>query len=321
MIDSSESSTATPIAEDVPYAIELESVTKRFGARTAVDDLSLRVPSGSLLGFIGLNGAGKSTTIRMAVGLLAPTSGSIRVAGCDVRDRSQRVELLTRIGYVPDRPTVYGWMRVGQAIAFTRRFYVKWDQTMCDDLVTRLRLPMDGRLDKLSKGQAAKLQLLLAVCHRPRVLILDEPTSGFDPVVREDFIESILRISGERGQTILLSSHALADVQRLADRVAVMHEGRLVMHGTVDELLGRVKRVRAVLDDATQTVQAPTANVLRSTRAGREWTLTLDRFSRDQLDVLRSQNPTAALDVVDLSLDDIFKDLVRGRKEASSSAR
>ncbi|RYG79162.1 ABC transporter ATP-binding protein, partial [bacterium] len=211
------------------FAIDLVGVTRRFGRETAVDDVTLRVPRGSLCGFVGLNGAGKSTTIRIAVGLLRATAGSARLAGCDaVRDH---VELCRRVGYVPDRPNVYGWMRVGEAIAFVRKFHaVAWNAARCDDLTRRFRLPLDARVSKLSKGQAAKLQLLLAVCHDPQVLILDEPTSGFDPLVREEFLESVLRVAGEREQTVLFSSHALADVQRLADRVAILHEGRLIAH-------------------------------------------------------------------------------------------
>ena len=294
------------------FAIDLQRVTRRFGKANVVDDVTLQIPRGSLCGFVGLNGAGKSTTIRMAVGLLRPTAGTIRVAGCDVvRDH---VELCRRIGYVPDRPTVYGWMRVGETIAFVRTFHPQtWNASRCDDLARRLKLSLDARVAKLSKGQAAKLQLLLAVCHDPQVLILDEPTSGFDPIVREEFLESVLRVAGEREQTVLFSSHALADVQRLADRVAILHEGKLVLHDTVDALLGRVKRVRIVADDPVSV--PPSVDVLRHTRDGREQTLTIDRFTPDTLSQLGGRG-----DVFDVTLDDWFKDLVRGREEATCSS-
>jgi ABC-2 type transport system ATP-binding protein len=298
-------------SSDDDFAIDLQGVTRRFGRQRAVNDVTLRIPRGATCGFVGLNGAGKSTTIRVAVGLMRPTAGTLRVAGVDpVRDH---VELCRRVGYVPDRPTVYGWMRVGEAIAFVRRFHgPAWDAARCDDLVRRLRLPLDARVSKLSKGQAAKLQLLLAVCHGPRVLILDEPTSGFDPVVREEFLQSVLRVAGDSGQTVLFSSHGLADVQRIADRVAILHEGQLVAHESIDALVGRTKRVRVVSDDFVPT--PPGVGVLRRTRDGRAQTLTIDRFTPDVLPALG-----ASAEVFDVTLDDWFKDFVRGRDEAADA--
>lgn len=296
-------------------AIDLVNVTRKYGGIAVVNDLTLSVPRGALLGFIGLNGAGKSTTIRMAVGLLRPTSGSIRVADCDVvRDH---VELCRRIGYVPDRPNIYGWMRVGEAIEFVRKLHTRWNTSRCEDLTRRFKLPLDKRVDRLSKGQAAKLQLLLAVCHDPSVLILDEPTSGFDPIVREEFLENVLRVAGEREQTVLFSSHSLADVQRLADRIAVLHEGRLVLNGTTDELLQRIKRVRMVFDDDQAIPPTICEHLLRQTHAGREHTITLDHFAPSQVEALRASPGVRSLDVFDLSLDDIFKDLIRGKEEAT----
>lgn len=292
------------------FAIDLQRLTRRFGKATVVDDVTLQVPRGAICGFVGMNGAGKTTTIRMAVGLLRPTSGSARLANCDAI--ADHVELCRRVGYVPDRPTVYGWMRVGEAIAFVRRFHATWNQPRCDDLVKRFRLTPEARVSRLSKGQAAKLQLLLAVCHDPGVLILDEPTSGFDPIVREEFLESVLRVAGEREQTVLFSSHALADVQRLADRVAILHEGKLIVHEGLDALLGRAKRVRVVADDP---VDVPAdASVLRRTRDGRSETLTIDRATPDVLARFDGA------EVSDVTLDDYFKDFVRGREEATCSS-
>ncbi|MDB5327639.1 MAG: ytrB 2 [Phycisphaerales bacterium] len=303
-------------------AIAFANVTRRFGRRNVVDNLSLDCPAGSFTGLIGLNGAGKSTLLRMSVGLLAPTEGSIVSAGCNVRRDS--VEMKRRVGYVPDRPNIYSWMRAGEAIAFVRKFHTTWNQPRCEDLIRRFRLPLETKVKHMSKGQAAKLQLLLAVCHDPAVLILDEPTSGFDPVVREEFFEGILEFAADRGQTILFSSHALADVQRLADRVALMHEGKLLMAGTTDEIIDRVKRVRVILEEdagpptpsSAALLQSP-ASVLREQRAGREWTLTIDHFSPATLHELRAKPGVTRLDVLDLNLDDVFKDIVRGRDEAA----
>ena len=293
--------------------ILLQNVTRRFGRKIVVQDLSLAVPRGSTLGFIGLNGAGKTTTIRMLVGLLAPHRGNITVAGCAMP--AYRDGAKGRIGYVPDRPTVYAWMRVQEAIEFTRSFYTNWNTHRCNELVKMFDLDRFQRVKHLSKGQGAKLSLLLALCHDPEVLILDEPTSGFDPIVREEFLEGVLAVTSEKEQTVLFSSHTLADVQRLADSVAVMHEGKLILHSPVDSLLERTKRIRAVLEDESAAREAPPGFVFQQVR-GREWTITVQDFAPEQLDFLRSHNRVSQLDVIDVSLDDVFKDLIRGKKEA-----
>lgn len=293
--------------------IDISRLTRRFGKRNVVDDVSLHCPAGSLTGLIGLNGAGKSTLLRMAVGLIAPSAGSVTLAGLDIR--RQPVETKRILGYVPDRPNVYGWMRVGEAIAFARTFYPTWQYAKCDELVQKFRVPLETKVKHLSKGQAAKLQLLLAVCHEPKVLILDEPTSGFDPIVREEFLSSILEIAINRGQTVLFSSHALADVQRMADRVALMHDGKIVLAGATEKILDRVKRIRVVLEEDA-AVPPVSANVLRQQRTGREWLLTVDQPEPPQLEQLRDRPGVNRLDVLDMNLDEVFKDVVRGKEEA-----
>jgi ABC-2 type transport system ATP-binding protein len=247
----------------------------------------------------------------MMVGLLAPSGGLIRVAGFDVPAQRQLVK--ERVGYVPDRPTVYAWMRVGEAVAFTKSFYPRWNDARCKSLLDLFELHDDAKVKHLSKGTAAKLSLLLAICHEPEVLILDEPTSGMDPLVREEFLGGVLRVTTDREQTVLFSSHTLSDVQRLADEVALMHEGRLLLHGRLDTLLESTKRIRAVLAEPLAPREAP-AGVIWQQLAGREWTLTLSEFAPEQVEFLRQKNRIEHLDVFDLSLDDFFKDFVRGRK-------
>lgn len=303
--------------------IRLSHVSRRFGRRTeAVRDLSLAVPVGTMCGLIGLNGAGKTTTIRMLVGLLAPTSGQIRVAGCDVPRERQRLKL--HIGYVPDRPTVYGWMRVHQAIDFCRTMYgpERWNDTLVTELLKTLRLDERQRVKHLSKGSAAKLQLLLAIGHDPEVLILDEPTSGFDPLARDEFLEGILTVNtaaedkGRRPRTVLFSSHGLSDVQRLADSIALMHEGRLLLHEPTDRLVASTKRIHAVLEDARPARPlAPPPGTIHQVRRGREWVITVRDFSPQQVDFVRAQNADVRQAVVsDLTLDDVFRDYVRGHR-------
>jgi ABC-2 type transport system ATP-binding protein len=294
--------------------ILLEHVTRRFGRKTVVDDLTLSVARGKTLGFIGLNGAGKTTTIRILVGLLAPHDGRISVAGCEIPRHRDRAK--PKIGYVPDRPTVYAWMRVQEAIEFARSFYPTWNNHRCNELVKMFDLDRSERVKHLSKGQGAKLSLLLALSFDPEVLILDEPTSGFDPIVREEFLEGVLAVTSEHQQTVLFSSHTLTDVQRLADSVAILHEGKLLLHSPVDALLETTKRIRAVLDDESAARRAPPGFVFQQVR-GREWTITVKDFAPDQLEYLRSHNQVSQLDVLDVTLDDVFKDVIRGKKESA----
>jgi ABC-2 type transport system ATP-binding protein len=302
------------MTDQVPeFPIVLQNVTRRFGGRPVVSDFSLRVERGKTLGFLGLNGAGKTTTIRMMVGLLRPHSGEISIAGCAIPGQRDRAKV--KFGYVPDRPTVYGWMRVQEAIEFARSFYLKWDIHRCNELVRMFDLDRSKRARHLSKGQGAKLSLLLALCHNPEVLILDEQTSGFDPLVREEFLEGVLAVTSERQQTVFFSSHTLADVQRLADSVAILHEGKLILHSPVDSLLEHTKRVRAVLEDESSARQPPPGTLFQQIR-GREWTLTMRDFAPEQVEFIRSRNRVSQIDVLDVSLDDVFKDVIRGTQEA-----
>jgi ABC-2 type transport system ATP-binding protein len=298
------------MSEYIGPAIELQHLTRRFGNKTVVNDLSMTIAPGSTFGFIGLNGAGKTTTIRMIVGLLAPNSGTIRVADHDVP--SQRDRIKWKIGYVPDRPNVYSWMRVGEAISFCKSFYLRWNDDYVAELLRTFQLDLTKRVKHLSKGMAAKLQLLLALGHEPEILILDEPMSGLDPLVREEFLKGLIAAVAERKQTVLFSSHTLSDVQRLADSIGLLHEGRLLVHSPIDQLLEKTKRIRAVLKDSAKPGEIPPGVLLQKV-TGREWMLTVENFSRPQVEFLREKNSIESVEVQDLSLDDVFKDYVKGR--------
>ena len=291
------------------YAISLDHVTKRFSGRPVVNDLSFRVRRGTTLGLIGLNGAGKTTAIRLMAGLLAPDVGRVEIDG--IPHERDRVGAKARIGYVPDRPNVYPWMRVDEAIAFARSFHSRWNDERCRELVRMFQLDPTSRAGQLSKGQAAKLSLLLAIAHDPPVLILDEPTNGLDPVVRDEFLETVLAATGERDQTVLFSSHALDEVHRLADSVAFLHEGRLLLHGGIDDLLDRTKRVRAVREDESENLLLPPGTVFERVD-GREWLMTIENFEDVHLEFVRARNHVSHVEVRDLSLGDLFKDYVRG---------
>ncbi|MBN2561195.1 MAG: ABC transporter ATP-binding protein [Phycisphaerae bacterium] len=293
------------------FAIETVGLTKRFGDALAVDDLTLRIPVGSTFGFIGPNGAGKTTTIKMLMGMLRKTAGQARVLGLDVSARCEAMK--QRIGYVPELHFIYPWMRVGDVIGFCRSFYGTWNDRLCAELLDSFDLDVNRKVKHLSKGMAAKLALLVAIAHEPELLILDEPTSGLDPIIREEFLDGILRAICERRRTVLFSSHTLSDVQRLADTVGIIYEGHLLVHCPTDDLLTGTKRIRAVLRDGCQPGKPPDGTIWQRLQR-REWLLTVRGFTPATLDYLRNRCPVENVEVIDLGLEDVFKDYVKGRR-------
>ncbi len=182
-------------------AIEIENLTKRFGATVAVDSLSLAVPRGSTLGLIGPNGAGKSTTIKILMGMLSPTAGDARVLGTSAPANPTWVK--QRVGYVPEVQHIYRWMRVGEVIGFCRALYERWNDETCRRMLDLFGLDLCKKVKHLSKGMLVKLSLLLALSHDPEVLVLDEPMSGLDPIAREEFLDGVLRTLCVTPQTTL----------------------------------------------------------------------------------------------------------------------
>lgn len=313
-------------------AIRAESLTKRYvGVRSRVEavvGVDMEVRRGTVYGLIGLNGAGKSTLIRMLVGLLPPTTGRCWLGGVDVgRDR---VVAMDRVGYVPDRPCAYSWMRVREVVAFCKVMHgERWKDGLVADVLRRGRVPLDRKVSALSKGMAAKLSLGLALGHDPEVLILDEPTDGLDPLSRDDFLELVTESvcagtdgGGDGGRTVLLSSHSLSDVERMADVVGLMHEGRLLVQSATEELVAGTKRIRAVLAEPAMVAPEGPPGTVWSRVEGREWTVTVRGFTREAVEQVRGAGVggvggvggVRSAEVIDMSLDEVFKDIVRGRE-------
>lgn len=296
------------------FAIEAEGLTKSFRGFVAVDGLTLRVPRGSVFGFLGPNGAGKSTTIRMLMGLTKPTGGRAFLLGSEVRGKSHKAK--ARVGYVPESPSAYRWMRVREIIGFCRSFYDSWNDQLCEDLQNLFGLDGRKKVGTLSKGMLAKLGLLLAISHEPEVLILDEPTGGLDPLIREEFLDGVLEGICRKPQTILFSSHTLGDVQRLADSVGILHEGRLLVESPVPELLDSTKRLRAILRKEEEPRIPPPGTVWQKAEA-REWNLTVNGYSEATMHFLRSRNAVEGVEVFDLTLEEIFKDFIKGQRRTA----
>ena len=196
---------------------------------------------------LGPNGAGKSSTLKMLMGMLRPTSGTIEVLNMDIAKSPSEVK--QRVGCVPESHYIYRWMTVAESLRFSRAMYERWNDELCDDLLDVFQLPADRRVRELSKGMLAKLSLLIALAHEPDLLVLDEPLSGLDPIARDDFIDGVMRGICDGDRTVLFSTHQLDEVSRLADSVAIMNEGQILVHCSIEHLLGNTRRVRAVLSD------------------------------------------------------------------------
>jgi ABC-2 type transport system ATP-binding protein len=294
--------------------IETVGLGKRFRKCHAVHDLDLEINEGSVFGFIGPNGAGKTTTIRMLMGLLRKSAGQAHVLGFNVDDRDPAMR--RRVGYVPETPAVYRWMRVHQVIRFCRGLYRSWNDQLTADLLQRFKLDPSKKVRHLSKGMLSKLSLVLAIAHEPDLLILDEPTAGLDPIVREEFLDGVLRTICRESSTVLFSTHMLSDVQRLADKVGIIYEGRLLVSCATDELMAATKRIRTVLPDGCQPDEPAPGTVWQQVN-GREWLLTVRGFSQDTVSYLQQRYQVESVEVIDLGLEDIFKDLVKGRRLAA----
>lgn len=223
-------------------SIQFRSLSKQYRAGAeAVRDLTLDIAPGSVFALMGRNGAGKTTTIHLLLDLLRPTRGEARIFG--VPAAKLRPEHRQRIGYVSENQKLPDWMRVEEFLRFLKPMYPAWDDALTRQLVKLLALPMDQRLDRLSRGQRMKAAFLGALCYRPEVLVLDEPFSGLDSVMRQDLLDALIGFLGEGGRTVLLSSHDLGEVERLADTIGVLEHGRLGLTGSIGDLLSGAREV------------------------------------------------------------------------------
>jgi len=214
--------------------IHVSELTRRFGARTALASVSLTLPRGAVYGLVGANGAGKTTLIKHILGLLRAESGSVRVFGVD--PVADPVAVLSRIGYLSEENDLPGWMRVDELIRYSRAFYPGWDDRYAEELRREFALDAAAKIKTLSKGQKARAGLLVALAYRPDLLLLDEPSSGLDPIVRRDILGAVMRTIAGEGRTVLFSSHLLDEVERVADHVTMINEGHIVLSGPLAAL-------------------------------------------------------------------------------------
>ena len=257
---------ASPAPEVV---VEVKALTRRFGAKAALDDVSITLPRGIVFGLVGANGAGKTTLIKHILGLLKAEIGSVRVFGRDPVVDPARV--LARIGYVSEDHDMPGWMRVWELMRYTQAFFPGWDPAYAEELRDRFELDPAARVKELSKGQRARAGLLVALAHRPELLVLDEPSAGLDPIVRRDILEAIVRAIADEGRTVLFSSHLLHEVERVSDHVTMINKGKIVFSAPLDDIKATHRCL--TLHFAQARSRPPElAGVLTWEGAGHEWT-------------------------------------------------
>ncbi len=291
--------------------IAIDRLTKYYGKRKIVSEVSLNIPRGTIYGFLGRNGMGKTTLIRIFLGLEDPTRGTSHVFGFD--SRSLPPTTRARIGYLPEAHHVYGWMTVRACGQFQARFFPEWNQDIFETVLTHFRLSPSMKAGHLSRGQRAGLCLALTLAPEPELLVLDDPALGLDPVARRSLLQSMLYVTRKADRTIFFSSHLLSDVERVADRIAVLDGGTLHADCTVETFRQQIRHFVLKFRDAPP----PTPHIpglLESIRSDREMALTLVNITPEIESRLEALQPES-IEPVDLTLEDAFISYVGERGE------
>lgn len=283
--------------------IKFNEVSKRFGKKIALDNVSFEVPKGVVFAILGENGAGKTTAIRSMLGFEQIQNGSIEVLGLSPGKNGEKLRRL--IGYVADAPALFDWMTIREIGWFTAGFYPEGYQSEFESMCDHYELDLSAKIKTLSKGMLAKLSLSLAMAHHPDLLILDEPTSGLDTLVRRRFMESMVEIAAQ-GKTVFLSSHQISEVERVADYVAIVHRGKLLLCESLESLKARLERWTITLHNDSDTLPLQNAEILHIEKRQRIVQLVLSNPHEDLLWQLREAEQVAGVQADVPSLEDIF---------------
>lgn len=292
-----------------PFIIETAELRKHYDGVEAVRGLSLQVPVGSIYGFLGRNGAGKTTTIKVLLGMARPTSGHARVFGLAADVQEASVEIRRRTGFVSEEKDLYDYMTVEGMIRFTAAFFRRWRADLEKRYLRTFELPLDRKVKALSRGMRTKLALLLALCRGSELLILDEPTSGLDPAMTEEVLQALVAHVASEEMTVFFSSHQIAEVDQIADRVAIIHRGRAVVTGALDDLRENFRRIQLVFDGEAPEPAFSAPGVERVWRKGRVLTVLSSAGAERILDEARALGPVS-VDVVPVTLKEIFLETV-----------
>ena len=292
-----------PTTHDAPV-IDIQHLVRRYGRTDAVDGLNLRVPAGRCYGFFGRNGAGKTTTIKCLLNLLRPTSGEARLFGLD--PARHEVAVKSRLAYVPDHVAFYPWMTVRETLDYFASFRERWNDDSERALLDQFRLDTRQRTSHLSKGQRTQLALITAICPEPELLVLDEPTSGLDPIVRREFIQTVIGAyqEGDPGRrTVFISTHLISEFEGLIDEFTIIEQGREVLTLAADEARERFQKIYARFGIEPAGLDLTGAQVVRQN--GREIELLTNGNPGALLERLKAWSPEA-LTAESLTLEEIF---------------
>jgi len=284
--------------------IEISHLVRRFGRADAVNDLSLRVGAGRCYGFFGRNGAGKTTTIKCLLNLLQPTSGTVRVFGLE--PRCAEVEVKSRLSYVPDQVAFYPWMTVRETLDYLASFRQRWNRATEKELLGQFRLDAGKKANELSKGQKTQLALIGAVCAEPDLLILDEPTSGLDPIVRREFIQTVIGAYQDAGagqRTVFVSTHLITEFEGLIDEFTIIDDGKETLTLEADDARSRFRKIRARFAGTPPAIDFVAARNIK--RDGRELEITVNGDAEVVLNRIKSLAPES-LSMEGLTLEEIF---------------
>ena len=294
-----------------PLVIETADLLKSYEGVEAVRGLNLQVPAGSICGFLGRNGAGKTTTIKILLGMVRPTRGIARVLGLPADAPDASLEIRRRTGFVSEEKDLLDTMGVDEILRFTASFSPRWRTDLEKRFLQAFELPADRKVKSLSRGMRTKLALLLALCRGADLLILDEPTSGLDPAMNEEVLKILVGHVAREGITVFFSSHQIAEVDQIADHVAIIHDGRIARAGALDDLRESFRRIQVVFpgDAPETTFRAP--GVERTWRKGRVVTVLSSAGAEQIVDEAREMGPTS-VDVTPVTLKEIFLESVTG---------
>jgi ABC-2 type transport system ATP-binding protein len=294
------------------WAINTDGLSKRFGTFDAVRSLDLKVARGGITGFLGRNGAGKSTTVKMLLGMTHPTAGHATVLGHRIDDRERSPALRREVAYVAEDKQTYAYLTVAEMIRFTRSFYKDWQPDVERRLLGEYALPLDRKVKALSKGMRTKLALLLALSRRPSLLMLDEPSEGLDPVSIEELLQALVAIAAD-GTTVFFSSHQIAEVERIADRVCIIDRGSLAADVSLDHMRQEYRRISVgFAADPPTTFRVP--GIERVVASGRQLQILVSANADAVVEEARRAG-SVSVDVSPIGLRDLFLDTVQRGEE------
>ena len=297
------------VSNPAKEAVRCDGISKLYRGQDGVQGLDLVIQRGRKFGLLGPNGAGKSTTLKIMLGLLKHDHGEITILGNTAPFQS--TSLRSRIGYVPERHYLYKWMQICEIIKFTRAFYPHWNDRICDELINKYGLKLDKQVGELSHGMLTKLALILALSHEPEMLILDEPTTGLDPIIREEFLEGILQpLSESSEQTIIYSSHIMSDIETISDTIAILNEGKLLVCESKQNLLDNAKLVSLKVGPDFK-FPGNLSDTFLQRKDGDVEVYTIRGFNEQKLNLLQQNKHVQILEIAALSLEQVFKDQVR----------